>query len=150
MTTASSPRTRRPDNDQDRRWHHVERLQAEHPPLELDAVDFTIRRPGVVLERFAGVLDYMARAELEVERNVLELATLLPDPPPIDRFFYADVWQPQEARHGLILDELLVRLGHRPAQTDLSTVSLKVRLIGGLAHLAPCRTSSGCSTTSPG
>ena len=53
----------------------------------------------------------MARVELEVDRNVLELTTLLPDPPEIDRRFYAEVWQPQEIRHGQILDELQVQLG---------------------------------------
>ena len=55
----------------------------------------------------------MARVELEVDRNVLELTTMLPDPPEIDRVFYADVWQPQEIRHGQILDELQVAA--RPA-----------------------------------
>ena len=44
-------------------------------------------------------------SSLEVDRNVLELTTLLPDPPEIDRRFYADVWQPQEIQHGLVLDE---------------------------------------------
>jgi hypothetical protein len=48
----------------------------------------------------------MSRVELEVERNVLELNLLLPDPPPVDRHFYADVWLPQEIQHGLLLDRL--------------------------------------------
>jgi hypothetical protein len=115
---------------------HVERLGADHPPLDIAAVDFTVRRPTSVVERFGGVLDYMARAELEVERNVLELATLLPHAPDVDRYFYAEVWQPQEAQHGLILDELQVRLGQSPADTDLTTVSAKIRVIGALAHIA--------------
>jgi hypothetical protein len=98
-------------------------------------VDLSVRRPEVVRERFGVVLDYMARAELEVERNVLELATLLPDPPEVDRVFYAEVWSPQEAQHGLILDELQVRLGRPPATTDLTTVSARIRVLGALAHL---------------
>ena len=43
--------------------------------------------------------------ELEVDRNVLELMTMLPDPPEVDVHFYRDVWQPQEIQHGRILDE---------------------------------------------
>ncbi|MEX0426984.1 GTP-binding protein LepA [Nocardioides sp. DS6] len=116
---------------------HVDRLGAEHPPLPLAAVDFTVRRPAVLAARFGGVLDYMARAELEVERNVLELTTLLPDPPALDRRFYTEVWGPQEKQHGLILDELQRRLGLPSATTDLTSVSAKLRLVGLLAHLAP-------------
>jgi hypothetical protein len=116
---------------------HVERLGAEHPPIDLASVDFTVRRPHLVRERFGRVLNYMARVELEVERNVLELATLLPDPPEVDRHFYADVWQPQETQHGLILDQLQVRIGTQPATADLQTVSAKIRILGTLAHLTP-------------
>ena len=64
----------------------------------------------------------MARVELEVDRNVLELTTMLPDPPEIDRHFYADVWQPQEIQHGLILDRLQVELGRPPAEADLDSI----------------------------
>jgi hypothetical protein len=77
----------------------------------------------------------MARAELEVERNVLELTTLLPDPPEIDRVFYRDVWGPQEAQHGAILDELQVRIGRPPAAADLTLVSAKIRILGAIAHV---------------
>ena len=90
---------------------HVARIGEEHPPIDLGTVDFTVRNPRLLAKRFGHVLDYMARVELEVDRNVLELITMLPDPPEIDRTFYADVWQPQEIQHGLILDELQVRLG---------------------------------------
>lgn len=116
---------------------HVAKLGAEHPPLALGDVDFTVHRPDLVLDRFGKVLDYMARAELEVERNVLELTVLLPDPPDVDRYFFSEVWLPQEAMHGRILDELQTRLGSPPAVTDLDSVSLKIRLLGALAHLAP-------------
>jgi hypothetical protein len=114
---------------------HVDRLGLEHPPIDLASVDFAVRRPHELAGRFGHVLDYMARVELEVDRNVLELTTLLPDPPEIDRRFYAEVWQPQEIRHGLILDELQVHLGRPPARTDLTSVGLKMKVLGALAHL---------------
>lgn len=132
MTTETASRPPAPES---RLWDHVERLGAEHPPIDIATVDFTVNQPKILRDRFGGVLDYMARAELEVERNVLELATLLPDPPEIDRFFYSQVWQPQEARHGLILDELQVRIGRPPADADLTSVSAKIRVVGALAHI---------------
>src|SRR6478735_6077768 len=114
---------------------HVDRLGLEHPPIDLATVDYSVRRPHELQQRFGHVLDYMARVELEVDRNVLELTTLLPDPPAIDRRFYTEVWQPQEIRHGLILDELQVRLGRPAATPDLSTIGVKLRILGMLAHL---------------
>lgn len=120
---------------QKRLIEHVDRLAVEHPPIELDSVDYTVRNPVEFEARFGHVLDYMARVELEVDRNVLELTTMLPDPPEIDRVFYADVWQPQEIRHGLILDALQVHLGRQPADTDLDSLGVKLRVLGALAHL---------------
>ena len=114
---------------------HVDRLGLEHPPIDLASVDYTVRRPAELNERFGHVLDYMARVELEVDRNVLELTTLLPDPPEIDKRFYAEVWQPQEIRHGLILDELQVHLGRPNAEADLTSVGVKMKVLGALAHL---------------
>jgi hypothetical protein len=116
---------------------HVDRIEAEQPPIALETVDFTVLRPDAVRERFGPTLDYLARVELEVDRNVLELTTMLPDPPEVDRHFYADVWHPQEVRHGQILDELQMRLGRPAADTDLDTVSAKLHVLGALAHLAP-------------
>jgi hypothetical protein len=113
---------------------HVDRLADEHPPIELDSVDYSVRAPDAFGARFGHVLDYMARVELEVDRNVLELTTMLPDPPEIDRYFYADVWQPQEIRHGLILDRLQVELGRPPAETDLDSVGIKLRILGALGR----------------
>ena len=106
-----------------------------------------MRDPREFEARFGHVLDYMARVELEVDRNVLELTTMLPDPPEVDRHFYADVWQPQEIRHGLILDGLQVQLGREPAEADLDSIGLKLKILGALAHLPRSRTSAGCSTT---
>lgn len=123
-----------PDTDL-RLRDHVARLADEHPPLDPDAVDFTLRDPHTLRERYGHVLNYMARVELEVDRNVLELMTMLPDPPDIDRHFYADVWQPQEIQHGLILDRLQVELGRDPSVTDTTTVSAKLRILGALSHV---------------
>src|SRR6478735_10044541 len=114
---------------------HVDRLGLEHPPIDLASVDYSVRRPAELNRRFGHVLDYMARVELEVDRNVLELTTMLPDPPEIDRHFYADVWQPQEIQHGLILDRLQVELGRGSAEADLDSIGLKLKVLGALAHL---------------
>src|SRR6478735_11413979 len=114
---------------------HVDRLGLEHPPIDLASVDYSVRRPDLFNQRYGHVLDYMARVELEVDRNVLELSTLLPDPPEIDRRFYAEVWHPQETRHGIILDALQVELGRPAAQPDLTSIGMKLRILGALAHL---------------
>src|SRR5664280_2664624 len=81
---------------------HVRKLEDEHPPIRFDSVDRTIVNPAVVRERFAPVIDYLARVELEVDRNVLELLTLLPGVSEVDRYFYQDVWQPQKIAHGVL------------------------------------------------
>ena len=114
---------------------HVDRLGAEHPPIALDSVDFTVVDPVTLEARFGHVLDYMARVELEVDRNVLELMTMLPDPPEVDVHFYRDVWQPQEIQHGRILDELQVRLGRDNADADLDSIGTKLKVLGALGHL---------------
>lgn len=114
---------------------HVEKLGQDHPPIDLASVDYTVRDPATFGRRFGHVLDYMARVELEVDRNVLELMTMLPDPPEVDRRFYADVWQPQEIRHGLILDELQTRVGRPPASPDTDTVSAKIKVLGALGRI---------------
>jgi hypothetical protein len=62
---------------------------------------------------------------------------MLPDPPEIDRHFYADVWRPQEIQHGLILDRLLLELGREPADANVDSVGIKLRILGMLAHLGP-------------
>jgi hypothetical protein len=113
---------------------HVSTLQDEHPPIRLDSVDRTILDPVVVRERFAPIIDYLARVELEVDRNVLELLTLLPGVSELDRYFYQDVWQPQEIAHGLILDRLQVDLGLPPAEVFLG-IPMRMKLLGALAHL---------------
>ncbi|WP_337191850.1 GTP-binding protein LepA [Nocardioides flavescens] len=114
---------------------YVDQMGHDHPPIPLDSVDFTVHRPREFERRFGHVLDYMARVELEVDRNVLEITTMLPDPPEVDRHFYADVWQPQEIQHGLILDKLQVELGRSPAAPDTDSIGAKLRILGTMAHL---------------
>lgn len=113
---------------------HVKRLGEEHPPIPLGSVDFTVRDPLGVSRRYGRVLDFLARVELEVERNVLELLVLLPDVSEADRMFYADVWADQEIRHGVILDKLQADIGRPPAEPD-NKVATAVKIIGMLAHL---------------
>jgi hypothetical protein len=113
---------------------HVRKLEDEHPPIRLDSVDRTIVNPAVVRERFAPVIDYLARVELEVDRNVLELLTLLPGVSEVDRYFYQDVWQPQEIAHGVILDRLQVDLGLPPSEVFMG-IPMRMKLLGALANL---------------
>ena len=115
---------------------HVRRLGELHPPIQLDSVDRTIKNPGLVKRRFGQVIDYLARVELEVDRNVMEILCLLPDVDDINKMFYADVWRPQEIQHGLILDRLQTDLGHPPARPHLQ-VSFKIEILGALASLKP-------------
>ena len=77
---------------------HVDRRRVEHPPIDLDSSTTRVRNPVEFEARFGHVLDYMARVELEVDRNVLQPTTTLLVPPEIDRVFYADVLQLEEIR----------------------------------------------------
>lgn len=70
-------------------------LGDKHPPITLGSADRTIHDPVAVKARFAGVIDYLARVELEVDRNVLELLTILPNVSEVDKIFYQDVWYDQ-------------------------------------------------------
>jgi len=115
---------------------HVNRLGADHPPIPMESVDFTVHNPAQLRTRFAGVLDYLARVELEVERNVLELITIMPNPSEADRLFYADVWMGQEIRHGEILDELKRRVDLPDTEPGLQ-VGFAVRALGAMAHFEP-------------
>jgi hypothetical protein len=115
---------------------HVQRLGELYPPIRLDSVDRTIKRPDLVARKFGHVIDYLARVELEVDRNVLELLCLLPDLDDTNKTFYADVWQPQEIQHGLVLDRLTQDLGRPPATPHLE-VSFGIKILGALASLKP-------------
>ncbi|WP_433007060.1 GTP-binding protein LepA [Kribbella sp. CA-294648] len=142
MTTAGTPPwrrlkrgIRRPFSVERRLVEHVDRLAEEHPPIPLGSADYSMARPQVLAKQLGPVVTYMSRVELEVERNVLELNMLLPDPPPIDRHFYADVWLPQETHHGLLLDRLQSLAGLPPATPDLTHVSFSFRVLGALGRL---------------
>ncbi len=115
---------------------HVQKLGEDHPPLRLESADRTIRRPDLVRERFAGVLTFLTRVELEVDRNVLELLTILPEPREVDRVFYADVWYHQEMAHGHLLDQLQADVGITPVEPYM-TIPLRMKLLGALAHWQP-------------
>ena len=115
---------------------YVQRLGELYLPIPLDSVDRTVKRPWLVAKKFGHVIDYLARVELEVDRNVLELLVLLPDADETNKTFYADVWQPQEIQHGLILDRLQQDLGRNPAEPQLE-VSFGIKILGALAHLKP-------------
>ena len=116
---------------------HVDRLGEEHPPIPVDSADYSMTRPNLLAERFGPVLTYMARVELEVERNVLELNLLLPDPPAVDRHFYADVWLPQEIHHGLLLDRLQMLAGLPASNPDLTSMNFSYRVLGALGRWSP-------------
>lgn len=113
---------------------HVLRLAERHPPVALGSADYTTNDADAVRRRFAQPLDFMARVEMEVERNVLELAIMLPGVGETDRLFYQDVWAPQEQHHGVLLDTLVRRLGLPPSKPDLATPA-QVRLLGALTHV---------------
>ncbi len=113
---------------------HVQRLGDLYPPIPLGSVDRTIKDPRAVAAKFGHVIDYLARVELEVDRNVLELLCLLPDVDDTNKTFYADVWQPQEIQHGLILDRLQQDLGRTAAEPHLE-VSFKIKILGAMANL---------------
>lgn len=111
-------------------------LGEKHPPIALGSADRTIHDADAVRERFAGVIDYLARVELEVDRNVLELLTILPSVSEVDRIFYQDVWYDQEMAHGYLLDQLQTDLGLPPAEPFM-TVPIRMKLLGALAHWEP-------------
>ncbi len=115
---------------------HVSRLGDLYPPISLDSVDRTVHDPARVAARFGHTIDYLARVELEVDRNVLELLVLLPDVDETNKTFYADVWAPQEIQHGLILDRLQTDIGRPPTVPKLD-IGLDIKILGAMAHFKP-------------
>lgn len=111
-------------------------LGEKHPPITLGSADRTVNNPDAVKARFAGVIDYLARVELEVDRNVLELLTILPNVSDVDKIFYQDVWYDQEMAHGYLLDQLQMDLGMEPAEPFM-TIPIRMKLLGALAHWEP-------------
>lgn len=111
---------------------HVDRLAEEHPPIPLASVDLTVRDPDRVRRRFGTTVAYMARVELEVERNIRELDAVLPHAPDTDIVFYRDVWGPQELAHGAILDAVVRELRMPSVAPVDVTVSGRLRVLGRL------------------
>lgn len=93
-----------------------------------------MKRPALVRERYGHVIEYLARVELEVDRNVLELLVLMPRTREVDRLFYEDVWQPQEIQHGLIIDQLGRDIGMGPAEPMLE-MQTSMRILGAVSHI---------------
>lgn len=110
---------------------HVARLGELYPPIPLASVDRTVHNPTLIRERYGHLLTYLARVELEVDRNVLEVLTVLPDVSDNDRFFYEDVWQPQEIMHGIILDQLSQDIGMKAAE-PMMALNWKYKMLGAL------------------
>lgn len=129
MSSHASPRTVSGLHD------FFERMAELHPPLSLAETDMSVKRPELVRSRFGHVFDYLTRVELEVERNVLEIQTLLPHASATDVLFHRDVWHPQELQHGVLLDELLSLLGMPAATPDVGNVGTKLRAAGAMGHL---------------
>lgn len=111
-------------------------LGDKHPPITLGSADRTVHNPEEVRRRFAHVIDYLARVELEVDRNVLELLTILPSVNEVDKIFYQDVWYDQEMAHGYLLDQLQHDIGMTPAEPFM-TIPVRMKLLGALAHWEP-------------
>ncbi|WP_336923333.1 GTP-binding protein LepA [Aquipuribacter sp. SD81] len=111
----------------------LDRMEAEGP-IDLAAVDYSVRDARVVREELGPSLDYFARVEREVERNVLELQVLLPQADDTTRRFIR-VWEEQELPHGWVFDRLQAEVGLPPSQPELTAISRSLRVAGALAHL---------------
>lgn len=111
----------------------IDRIEADGA-IDLDTVDFTVPDPHRVATELGPALDYFARIEREVERNVLELQVLLPDADERTVRFVR-VWEMQELPHGWVFDRMQTEVGLPPAQPELNHVSRSLRLAGALSHL---------------
>lgn len=111
----------------------LDRLEAEGV-LDVDSVDVGLRRPDAVRVRLAPALDYFARVELEVERNLLEIAAFLPHADDTTRRFVR-VWSAQELPHGHVFERVIAELDLPPAVPDLTSVSPALRVAGALSRV---------------
>lgn len=109
----------------------LDRMEAEGV-IDLATVDFDVRRPDLVRARLGPTLDYFARVEREVERNLLEIAAFLPGASDETRRFVR-IWAEQELPHGEVFETLKARLDLPPSEPDLTTVSLPLRVTGRLS-----------------
>ena len=109
----------------------LDRMEAEGV-IDLATVDFDVRRPDLVRERLGPTLDYFARVEREVERNLLEIAAFLPGASDQTKRFVT-IWAEQELPHGEVFETLKAHLHLPPSEPDLTTVSLPLRVTGRLS-----------------
>lgn len=111
----------------------IDRIEADGA-ISLDTVDFTVPDPRRVREELGPALDYFARIEREVERNVLELQVVLPNADARTTRFVA-VWESQELPHGWIFDRMQQEVGMPPARPELNDFSRTLKLAGVLSHV---------------
>jgi hypothetical protein len=108
---------------------------AESPPIDIDAVDFTMPDPELVRQHMGGVFQYFARVETEVSRDVSTIQALLPNMSPQLRRFVYDIWYPQEMAHGKLFDKLLANIDMTPlpVATDVKKSMAFAGHIAGLS-----------------
>ncbi|MFC5381692.1 GTP-binding protein LepA [Aquipuribacter nitratireducens] len=111
----------------------LDRMEAEGA-IAVDSVDFGVPDATAVRRELGSTLDYFARVEREVERNVLELQVLLPQADDRTRRFMR-VWEEQELPHGWIFDRLQRELGLPESTPNLNHISRSLRLGGVLGHV---------------
>ncbi|MFC3690005.1 GTP-binding protein LepA [Aquipuribacter hungaricus] len=111
----------------------IDRIEADGA-ISLDSVDFTVPDPRRVRKELGPALDYFARIEREVERNVLELQVVLPQADERTVRF-VKVWEEQELPHGWIFDRMQQEVGLPPSQPELDQIGRTLRLAGVLSHV---------------
>lgn len=111
----------------------VDRIEADGA-IDLASVDFTAPDPRRVREELGPALDYFARIEREVERNVLELQVVLPNADDRTRRFVR-VWEMQELPHGWVFDRMQQEVGLPPATPELNHISRTMKVAGVLSHV---------------
>lgn len=105
-------------------------------PIDVDSVDYDFKDPEVVAKSFAATLGYLARVELDVERNVQEVQVVFGDHlPEVDRTF-VDLWGPQELHHGYILERATEQLGLPAPAVDLN-IGASLKAAGLLGKYVP-------------
>ncbi|WP_380169070.1 hypothetical protein [Jannaschia sp. R86511] len=111
----------------------VDRIEADGA-IDLGTVDFTAPDPHRVRVELGAALDYFARIEREVERNVLELQVVLPNADDRTRRFVR-VWEEQELPHGWIFDRMQQEVGLPPATPELNHIGRTMKVAGVLSHV---------------
>ena len=108
----------------------------DQQPIDPESVDYEFVNPTEVAESFRATLGYLARVELDVERNVREVHAVFGDTlPDTDRKF-VDIWGPQELHHGYVLDRATQVLG-LPAPAVNLDMDASIRVAGTLGRYVP-------------